>query len=243
MKAKRDFIPVYYQLAEDLKQQIESGELKPGDVVPSETQLVNEYGISRVTVRRGLALLLEAGLIETVRGKGNYVAKPRLNQVTLTFKENDSVKENKLSYKLLEVKRINTGTEIAAVLDIPEGTKVFMIRRLINSESGPAGIDVKYLPYLKGKPMLENEIEYADFPEIVAKHTDVTIHKIEMGISATPLMPEEAELLKTVAGHPALCVVQRFYAKDGKPLGISKTIYRGETFELNAISYPYSGKM
>ncbi|MCL6477289.1 MAG: GntR family transcriptional regulator [Peptococcaceae bacterium] len=243
MKAKKDFTPVYYQLAEDLKQQIESGELKPGDMIPSESQLVNEYGASRVTVRRGLALLLEAGLIETVRGKGNFVAQPKLNQVTLTFRENDSVKENKLIYKLLEIKRIKADPEIAARLDVLESTKVFMIRRLINGKNGPAGIDVKYLPYLKGKPVLENEIEYADFPEIVARHTDVTIHKIEMKISAVPLLPEEAELLKTVAGHPALCVVQGIYAKDGKSLGISKTVYRGETFELNAVSYPYSGKM
>lgn len=138
----------------------------------------------------------------------------------MTFRENDSVKENKVSFKLLEVKRIAVDHKMAARLVIPEGTKVFMIKRLLNSENGPAGIDVKYLPYKKGKPLLEKEIEYADFPEIVAKHTDATIHKIEMGISATPLIPEEAELLKTVTGHPALCVIQVIYAKDGHPLGI-----------------------
>lgn len=243
MKALRDFMPVYYQLAEDLKQLIESGELKPGDAIPSETQLVGEYGISRVTVRRGLALLLEAGLIETVRGKGNFVAKPKLNEVTLTFRENDTFKENKLSFKLLEVKRVPADPAVAARLGIAEGKKVFMIRRLINGENGPAGLDEKYLPYLKGKPLLENVIEYADFPEIVARHTDATIHKIEMGISAAPLMPEEAEKLKTVTGHPALCIIQVIYAKDGQPMGISKTIYRGETFELNAVAYPYKAKV
>lgn len=243
MKTNRDFMPVYYQLADDLKQLIESGELKPGDAVPSESQLVTEYGISRVTVRRGLAILLEAGLIETIKGKGNFVAKPKLNQVTLTFKENDSLKENRFNYKLLEVKRVTADPQLAGKLGMPDGTKVFMIKRLIKGQDGPAGIDLKYLPYLKGKPMLENEIEYADFPEIVARHTDVTIHKIEMGISAVPLMPEEAEQLKTVTGHPALCVTQAIYAKDGKALGISKTIYRGETFELNAVSYPYSAKV
>lgn len=242
MKTNRDFMPVYYQLADDLKQQIESGELKPGDAVPSESQLVSDYGISRVTVRRGLAILLEAGLIETVRGIGNFVAKPKLNQVTLTFQDND-FQENKLNYQLLEVKRISADDITAGKLGVFEGTKVFMIKRLINSDNGPVGIDMKYLPYIKGQPMLENEIEYADFPAIVAKHTNVTIHKIEMGISATPLVPEEAELLKTVAGHPALCVHRAFFAKDGKTLGFSKTIYRGETFELNAVSYPYSAKV
>ncbi|KJR48896.1 Transcriptional regulator, GntR family [Desulfosporosinus sp. I2] len=243
MKSNRDFMPVYYQLADDLKQQIESGELKPGDAVPSESQLVSDYGISRVTVRRGLAILLEAGLLETVRGIGNFVAKPKLNQATLTFQENDPLKENKLNYQLLEVKRISADDITACKLGVFEGTKVFMIRRLIKGDTGPVGIDMKYLPYIKGQPMLENEIEYADFPAIVAKHTNVTIHKIEMGISATPLSVEEAKLLKTVAGHPALCVHRAFYAKDGKTLGFSRTIYRGESFELSAVSYPYSAKV
>ncbi|TGE37476.1 GntR family transcriptional regulator [Desulfosporosinus fructosivorans] len=243
MKTNRDFMPVYYQLADDLKQQIESGELKPGDAVPSESQLVGDYGISRVTVRRGLAILLEAGLIETVRGIGNFVAKPKLNQVTLTFQEKDSLEEHKLNYQLLEVKRISADDITASKLGVFKGTKVFRIRRLIHGDNGPVGIDMKYLPYIKGQPMLENEIEYADFPAIVAKHTNITIHKIEMRISATPLSAEEAELLKTVAGHPALCVYRAFYAKDGTTLGFSKTIYRGESFELSGVSYPYSAKV
>ncbi|MDT3699914.1 MAG: GntR family transcriptional regulator [Thermincola sp.] len=243
MKTNRDFMPVYYQLADDLKQQIESGQLKPADAVPSESQLVSEYGVSRVTVRRGLAILLEAGLIETVRGKGNFVARPKLNQVTLTFPEYDALKENKRTYKLLGVKRISVDSDTSAKLGVAQGTKVFMIKRLIKGEDGPMGIDFKYLPYLKGKPLLENEIAYADFPEIVAKHTDVTIHKIEMSIAAAPLTADEAELLQTVPGHPALSVVQIIYAKDGKILGSSNTTYRGESFQLNAVSYPYSAKV
>lgn len=243
MKTNRDFMPVYYQLADDLKQQIEAGELKPGDAMPSESQLVSEYGISRVTVRRGLAILLEAGLIETVKGIGNFVAKPKLNQVTLTFQENDPLNENSFQYRLLEVKRISADETIAGKLGVGQGTKVFLIRRLIHSDSGPVGVDMKYLPYIKGQPVLENEIEYADFPAIVAKHTNVTIHKVEMKISATPLTAEEGELLKTQAGHPALCVHRAFYAKDGRTLGFSKTLYKGEAFELSAVSYPYSAKV
>jgi GntR family transcriptional regulator len=241
MKARENFIPAYYQIAEDLKHRIESGALKPGDMVPSEFQLVNEYGISRMTVRRGLALLLEAGLIETVRGIGNFVAKPMLNKATLTFEEKALVNDSMAELKLLEVKRVKAGTEIADKLKVPEGTKVFMIRRLIKGVRGPVGLDIKYLPYLKGKPVVENEIEYAYFPDIVAKHTELMINKIERRIFAATLEAEEAGLLDAVPGHPALCVSQVIYAKDESPLGFSKTIYRGESFELRAVSFPYSG--
>lgn len=243
MRAKKDFIPVYYQLAEDIKRQIESGRLKEGDAIPSETQLASEYRTSRVTVRRGLALLLEAGLIETVRGKGNFVAKPRFDQATLTFSETGPEKSKKFSFKLLEVKRIEAEKEIASAFGVPEGTKVFLIKRLISGQDGPAGIDTKYLPYLKGKPLIEKEIEYADFPELVARHTDVMIHKIERTISAGSVTVDEAQMLKVEPGHPALCVTQLFYARGDKLLGMSRTVYRGEAFVLKTVSYPFSGKM
>jgi GntR family transcriptional regulator len=241
MKARENFIPVYYRLAEDLKQRIESGELRPGDMVPSESQLGVDYGISRMTVRRGLALLLESNLIETIRGKGNFVAKPKFHQATLTFEESALVNDRKAEFKIIKVRRVPAAADVAGHLNIQEGTKILTISRMIRSEKQPVGIDIKYFPYIKGKPLVETELEYANFPDIVARHTDVMIHKIERSIAAASLQPKEAELLQTDPGHPALCVIQVIYAKDGKPLGISKTIYLGEAFELRTVSYPYSG--
>lgn len=242
MKTNKCFVPAFSQLAEDLREQIESGQLKPRDMISSEAQLGIMYGISRMTVRRGLAILVEAGLLETVHGKGNFVTEPNLDQATIIFKENNTVDEGDRSFKLLGIKRVGADAQIASKLKLPEGTKVFMLKRLILGENDPIAVDVKYLPYTKGKPMVENEIKYTAFPEMVAKHADVMIHKIEMGISATTLTIEEAELLKTVPGHPALSVIQMIYSKDEKPLGMSKITYRGEMFELKAVSYPYSGK-
>lgn len=66
-------VPLYQQLADLLRQQIESGQLLPNRPVPSETTLQQEYGVSRDTVRHALEILREAGLVVTVRGKGTYV--------------------------------------------------------------------------------------------------------------------------------------------------------------------------
>jgi GntR family transcriptional regulator len=241
LKNREDFVPAYYQVADDLKGQIESGTLKPGDMIPSEFRLGAEYGISRMTVRRGLALLLESGMIKTIRGKGNFVARPNWRQATMTFEEDALAGDQKAKFKLVEISITKAEGEIAAKLAVPEGTKIFMIKRLISSESGPVGIDIKYIPYLKRKPILENEIEYAYFPDIVANHTDIMIYKIERCISATSLQPDEAKILQTDMGHPVLCITQAIYAKNEKPLGISKTIYQGDAFGLKTVSYPYSG--
>jgi GntR family transcriptional regulator len=66
-------VPLYQQLADELRRQIEAGELLPNRPVPSETTLQQQYGIARDTARHALRLLREAGLIVTVRGKGSYV--------------------------------------------------------------------------------------------------------------------------------------------------------------------------
>jgi DNA-binding GntR family transcriptional regulator len=69
----RSTVPAYRQLADILRAQIESGKLEPDSPVPSETTLVQQYGVARGTVRRAVEVLREAGLIVTVQGRGSYV--------------------------------------------------------------------------------------------------------------------------------------------------------------------------
>jgi GntR family transcriptional regulator len=65
--------PVYIQVAEILRDRIQSGQLQPDRPVPSETQLQQEFGVARGTARKAIALLREEGLVITVRGRGSYV--------------------------------------------------------------------------------------------------------------------------------------------------------------------------
>jgi DNA-binding GntR family transcriptional regulator len=69
-------VPVYRQLAALIRERIESGDLAPGFPVPSESQLIGEFGISRDTVRRAMTVLRDENLIVTTAGKGSYVAEP-----------------------------------------------------------------------------------------------------------------------------------------------------------------------
>ncbi|WP_067178621.1 GntR family transcriptional regulator [Microtetraspora niveoalba] len=66
-------IPVYKQIAEIIRRRIDNGELKPGDVVPSEAELEAEYGVARMTARRVARELRELGLVHTVQGEGTFV--------------------------------------------------------------------------------------------------------------------------------------------------------------------------
>jgi GntR family transcriptional regulator len=76
---RRSFVPLYYQLQEILKEQIESGVWRPGDTLPSEPELARRYGISRVVVRQALAILEDDRQVIRIRGRGTFVAEPKLD--------------------------------------------------------------------------------------------------------------------------------------------------------------------
>ncbi len=76
---RRSFVPLYYQLQELLKEQIESGVWRPGDALPSEPDLARAFGVSRVVVRQALAILEDDRQIVRVRGRGTFVAQPKLD--------------------------------------------------------------------------------------------------------------------------------------------------------------------
>jgi len=72
-------IPLYFQLKEIIKDKIDSGKLKPGDILPSERELSQVYQISRPTIRQALKELVNEGLLYREKGKGTYVSKPKIN--------------------------------------------------------------------------------------------------------------------------------------------------------------------
>ena len=242
MRNRENLIPVYYRLAEDIKHQIESGVLKDGNILPTEAQLGEQYAISRMTVRQGIALLAEAGLIETVKGKGSFVTRLRLNQLVIDLKNNGTGKE-KLHYKLIGVNLIRNNLELARELGFSGETNVIMVKRLLVKENLPVAIEEKFLRYQKGKPLLETQMEYADFPELVAKHQDSVPVRNDMAISVSVLSAEQAKLLEADEMLPALVVKQVIYAKEDISLGVSIMVCHKDRFELTATSYPLSGRL
>jgi GntR family transcriptional regulator of arabinose operon len=82
---RNDPLPLYYQLAEQIKAQIESGQIKIGDKLPSESEMVEAYGIGRLTVRGALSQLVNAGYLKKVHGKGTYCIASQLNAKRLNI--------------------------------------------------------------------------------------------------------------------------------------------------------------
>ena len=75
-------IPLYYQLVNIIKRNITAGTLKPGDVLPSESEMCKSFDISRSTVRQAVSMLEDEGLVVRKQGRGTYVAQPKVHRKT-----------------------------------------------------------------------------------------------------------------------------------------------------------------
>ena len=228
--------PVYIKIVEDIKQKVNSGELKPGDTVPPETALCKEYGVSRMTVRKGLAILANEGYIFSVPGKGSYVQKPEVNKYTLLYDEMNNPINSVDKARLLEVTIIMPDEKLADDLQTTRNKHVIMIRRLFYTEGAPVAYDVKYLLYSKGMPVVEKEIEQATFQEMVSNSMPIFALKKKISISAQ-IPNEEIKRYLNIYDELALLVVeQKLYNKEKKPIGIGVTSYRGDYIRLQGSS-------
>ena len=148
-------IPLYFQIAENLKQAIEAGTLTPGDRLDNELDLAERLGVSRPTVRQAVQRLVEQGLVVRRRGLRTVVVAPRiLRSVALTSLYDDlSASGRHPATAVLAVREVPAG-DVAAVLGLPAGAAVLSVERLRLADGTPLAIMHNYLPagMLKGRP-------------------------------------------------------------------------------------------
>lgn len=227
---------IYFKIAEDIKEKIISGELKTDDAIPSESILCKDYQTSRMTVRKGLAILANEGYIYSIPGKGNFVQKPEHNQYTLYYDEMKNSINSVDKTKLLEVKIIIPDEKLLNTLEINKNKNVIVIRRLFYTDGEPVAYDIKYLIYQKGMPIVEKEIEISSFPEMFSANMPLFAIKKKLMIYAK-LPDEEIKKHLNIYNELAMLVVEeKLYNQEDKPIGLGITYYRGDYIKLQGIS-------
>lgn len=141
--------PRYLQIAEQLIDQINSGELAAGSILPTESELQERFGVSRVTIRKSMKLLVDKDLLFRKRGSGTYVKPPKAthNAIQLSgFVEEVSKQGKTPSSKIITFEVIESDAIIAEKLHLLEGDEVYSIRRLRLIDDEPEILEHTYLP-------------------------------------------------------------------------------------------------
>ena len=208
--------PVYVQITNELKSEITSGQRNPGDLMPSESALMNRFSTSRETIRKSLKELEQKGLLYTRPGKGYFVAEPEHDLYSFYFHDEDKGYESKF-------RRIITETpieEIRTALALPENQRVIKISRIITMHDDPVAYDEKYLPYNKGEPVIEAEIKYAVFPVLVKSPPFAFYTRMEIGsVNADKPL---CGILKCEENESLMVMYRYCIGQDGTRLGYGK---------------------
>jgi GntR family transcriptional regulator len=240
-------VPLYHQLELQLRAAIESGKYRPGDRLPTESELQQAYQVSRVTVRTALKRLEEDGLISTVRGSGTFVSKQaeasqieRHSSHLLGFEEDLIQQAGSPAIVVLSVEEYPVSGRIAQLLEVEPGLETTRIRRVGSVAGEPLWIESRWLHPDFAGALSESDLESASLTALYETRVGLHIESSRLRISAGAATSEQARYLHIEAGEPVLINEYAVYT-GSKPIDATRSIFRGDryafAFEVSASNH------
>lgn len=240
--------PVYRQIAAALREAVERGELGPGERLPSESELMRQFGVAQGTVRNALSLLRGEGLVVAEHGRGVYVrARPRLRRLAHDRFARRHREAGKAAYLAeSETENATPSVEVFFVgpeqadaatgerLGIRKGTKVLVRRRRYLSDGQPTELATSYIPWsiAAGTPMLE---ENPGPGGIYARIEDTgrQLDHFDEEVSARMPTPEEAKALNLAPGAAVMTLVRTARDTEGQAVEVCDTVMSADMYVLH----------
>jgi GntR family transcriptional regulator len=202
----------------------------PGTPAPSERELVQRFGVARMTVRQAMDALVVEGLLERIPGRGTFVARPRrAPSRVIGFTEEMSRRGMLAESQTLLARREQAGPGVARALNVSEGDAVIHWRRLRRADAVPMSIEDAYLNEVLIPGFLQSGMPTSLYDALGARGLRPTW--AEDSITADAASADEAMLLEMAAGAPVLRHSRRALAGD-KVVEVSRTVYRSDRFTL-----------
>jgi DNA-binding GntR family transcriptional regulator len=226
-------VAMYKQLTEIIKSQIESGQLKTGEKIPSEAELIKKYNVSRITVRAAISELVEDGVLVRSQGKGTFVASPKS-----VYQANDHIGFTRScilagktpSTKLLKAELVLPPSSIKKFLGIADDEKVIMTERLHSVDNEPISIETNHYPLSFGFLLNEN-LEGSLFELLEEKYKIIIAHS-ERTLEVCFPTAYETKLLNIKPHTPLLLFKDKQTDSENKPLFTSKQVYCTENLKF-----------
>ena len=212
--------PAYAQLVSILRNSMATGVLRPGDQLPSEAQLCDRYGISPMTVRRAINMLVDQGIVIAEQGRGTFVKPVAMGEASFQLRKlqdlfNDT---EHTSVNVLEARIVTADERVARKLGIAMGQRTIYIRRLLRTNGLPTLYHREYLIYDPTRPIVEAELEVTALQRLFSGTGETILKRGEISMDATLLDEEEARLLQVEQPMAAFCFEHLFYDFDDKPI-------------------------
>lgn len=222
-------MPLYQQLKQRLRMEIAHGEYKPGDRLPAEPELIQQFGVSRITVRQALSDLAAEGLVIRRHGKGTYVTERRIHHdlVRLTdFVEDMELAGLAPSSRVVEFIHEIAPAHVAAALILPPGAEVVRVDRLRLANDEPIACDTAWLPLRYGALLSESDLAAATIIHVLEDRFNIPIERGSFSFTAAAASLLCAQALHVEPGSPLLVIDRVSYTRDDEPVYIQRRYYR-----------------
>jgi len=247
-KVDRDSpIPYYAQLKDGLRAEIDSGNWRPGDLLPGEPELCRQFDVSRTVVRQALKELSYEGLVVRRKGKGTFVASPKfteshIQELSGFFKDMLDLGHTPYS-QILRQEVTPASSVVAERLALQVGAPVVQIDRLRFVEDEPLVLVTTYLPYQLCPQLVDADLAHRSLYEYLETVCGLTLARGRRTIEAVAADEYQAGLLRVKPGAPLILLNSVSYLEGDTPIEYYKALHRGDRsrFEVELIRYSEYG--
>jgi GntR family transcriptional regulator len=232
-------IPLYYQLENVLREKITAGTFVAGEKLPTESEMIEQYKVSRITVRQTLAALAEEGLIERHQGRGTFVAERKTKKrkfsgtIHLTGSLDELIEMGlETPVKVLEMNLIEADKHEAELLQIKVGTPIYCLKRIRLHEGQPSSLIVNYLPENIGNELTAEELSSGALLQTLETKFGYKLRDARQEIRAELADSYIANLLGIRVGAALLSIERTVYDLKGKPIEYVRSVYRSDLYGL-----------
>ena len=238
--------PRHEQLSDWLRERLTSGDFAPHDQLPSESELGEMSGVSRITVRRALATLENEGLIYRRQGLGSFAAPPRLPQglVRLTDFAQDMERAGLTAGSRVLLRQSEPAPPAAAgALGVDEGSTVIRLDRLRIGDAEPIALDRTWLPPFSAHFLEGHALTRETIYRVLERDYDIPVIRARYRLEATVAGNDEAEALGVPPGAPLLLVERVSYTAADKAIYYQRRYYRADrvAFDLELVRSESAG--
>ncbi|MDQ0159381.1 GntR family transcriptional regulator [Alkalibacillus salilacus] len=221
-------IPLYLQIKRKLIDRIHNGDLSPGDPIPSESQLMQQYNVSRTTVRQTIRDLANDGIVETRRGAASRVKEEPQEDL-----HNPGIVHHELgtgfSVKVLRSQFMKEHSFAKKELELREKEQVYLLERIRLADGYPIGLQQLFAPVYISDMLTEKENEWFDIFPVLGMH-GINYSTIKESVTAIIANRDEADLLGITSGDPLIEINRVTLGEDQNPIEYSKTKYLPSAF-------------
>jgi GntR family transcriptional regulator len=228
-------LPLYHQLYEILRDKIVRRDWQPGDRIPSESELIERYQVSRTTVRQVLDMLVNEGLIYRQSGRGTFVAHPTVEQVLvriISFTEDMLQRDFKPGTQILSAGLIPAPQDIAEKLEVELGEELAYLERLRLADGEPMSIEESHLVHRFCHGVLRGDYASSPLRQALERDHGIRLVRAKQVIRAL-LAPSDLAGLLSIPSDSALLYIERVsYSDQNIPVEFLRIYYRADRYSL-----------